>query len=183
MGLREAALLTIGLAMSASVAGCGTQRVALLSTAGIPVTATPAGGVPLEVVTRGTAVPDPLRVRGSSVAYGDVEAALGLAISSAGVPWAEAHRAKRPEGWQLFVELTRAEADETHGRLIVTLDVRAREMCTSRRRRRTAGRRGSSRRPMGGRSSTRACRAWGAISQLGLRPWSRSRLEITFLEN
>jgi hypothetical protein len=125
MGLREAALLTIGLAMSASVAGCGTQRVALLSTAGIPVTATPAGGVPLEVVTRGTAVPDPLRVRGSSVAYGDVEAALGLAISSAGVPWAEAHRAKRPEGWQLFVELTRAEADETHGRLIVTLDVRA----------------------------------------------------------
>jgi hypothetical protein len=125
MGLREVALLTIGLALSASVSGCGTQRVALLSTAGIPVTATPVGGVPLEVVTSGPAVPDPLHVRGASVAYGDVEAALGLAISSAGVPWAEAHRAKRPDGWQLFVELTRAEAEESHGRLIVTLDVRA----------------------------------------------------------
>jgi hypothetical protein len=125
MGLREAALLTIGLAMSASLAGCATERIGLLTTAGVPVTATPLGAVPLEVVTRGTAVPDPLHVRGSSVAYGDVEAALGLAISSAGVPWAEAHRAKRPDGWQLFVELTRAEAEESHGRFIVTLDVRA----------------------------------------------------------
>src|SRR6202034_3018637 len=105
-------------------AACGTQRVELLSTSGVPVTATPVGSVPLEVVTRGTGVPDPLRVRGSFVAYGDVEAALGLAISSAGVPWAEAHRAKRPDGWQLFVELTRAEAEENRGRLIVTLDVR-----------------------------------------------------------
>jgi hypothetical protein len=125
MALREAALLTLGLAMTAALVACGTERVALLSAAGVPVTATPVGSVPLEVVTRGTAVPDPMPVRGSSVAYGDVEAALGLAISSAGVPWAEAHRAKRPEGWQLFVELTRAEADESQGRLIVTLDVRA----------------------------------------------------------
>jgi hypothetical protein len=125
MAKREATSLTIALAMAASLVACGTQRVALLSTAGIPVTATPAGGVPLEVVTRGAAVPDPMPVRGSSVSYGDVEAALGLAVSSAGVPWAEAHRAKRPEGWQLVVDLTRAEAEERHGRLIVTLDVRA----------------------------------------------------------
>jgi hypothetical protein len=125
MALRAAASLSIVLAMTASLTACGTERVALLSTAGIPVTSTPAGAVPLEVVTRGTAVADPLPVAGSSVSYGDVEAALGLAISSAGVPWAEAHRAKRPEGWQLYVELTRAVADESRGRLIVTLDVRA----------------------------------------------------------
>jgi hypothetical protein len=111
---------------STSIAACGgVNRVGLLETTGIPVTATPAGSVPLEVVTRGTAVPDPMPVRGSSVAYGDVEAALGLAVTSAGVPWAEAHRSLRPEGWQLFVELTRAEAQEDGGRLIVTLDVRA----------------------------------------------------------
>lgn len=106
--------------------GCsGTHQVALLSTAGIPSTSTPPGSIPLEVVTRGTAVPDPLPVRGSSVSYGDVEAALGLAISTAGAPWAQAHRDVRPDGWQLFVELTRAEAEENGGRLIVTFDVRA----------------------------------------------------------
>src|ERR1700722_16805995 len=120
------ALLLFVLATAASTVACGgTQHVALLSAAGIPVTSTPTGAIPLEVVTRGTAVPDPLPVRGTSVVYGDLEAALGLAVSSAGVPWAQAHVATRPDGWQLFVELTRAEAEERDDRLIVTLDVRA----------------------------------------------------------
>jgi hypothetical protein len=112
---------------AASLVGCGgtPQRIALLSSAGIPVTSTPTGAIPLEVVTRGTAVPDPLPVRGTSVVYGDLEAALGLAVSSAGVPWAQEHRTKRPDGWQLFVELTHAEAEESDGRLIVTIDARA----------------------------------------------------------
>jgi hypothetical protein len=76
-------------------------------------------------VTRGTAVPDPLPVRGSGVVYGDVEAALGLAVSSATVSWAKEHQHDRPDGWQLFVEMTRAEAEASGDRLIVTLDVRA----------------------------------------------------------
>jgi hypothetical protein len=124
MRLTGSALLTFALA--ASTAACGsTQRVALLSVAGIPVTSTPTGLIPLEVVTRGTAVPDPLPVRGTSVVYGDLEGALCLAVSSAGVPWAEAHREKRADGWQLFVEITHAEAEEKEGRLIVSFDTRA----------------------------------------------------------
>ncbi len=114
-----------GLVALSSGCGGGAQHVGLLATAGIPVTSTPPGTIPLEVVTRGTAVPDPLPVRGTPVVYGDLEAALGLAVSTAGVPWAQDHRAKRPDGWQLFVELTRAEAEEHDGRLVVALDVRA----------------------------------------------------------
>jgi hypothetical protein len=107
-------------------AGCGgTRHVGLLSTAGVPLTSTPTGAIPLEVVTRGTAVPDPLPVRGSGVVYGDVEATLGMAVSSAGVPWAESHQKQRPDGWQLFVELIHADAERDGQRLIVTLDVRA----------------------------------------------------------
>src|SRR4051794_13482585 len=87
--------------------GCGGQRhVDLLTAAGIPVTSTPSGAIPLEVVTRGTAGPDPLPVRGSWVVYGDVEAALGLAVSAATVAWAKEHQRERPDGWQLFVEIT-----------------------------------------------------------------------------
>jgi hypothetical protein len=81
--------------------------------------------VPLEVVTRSTGVADPLPVEGSGITYGDVETALGHAVSSAAVPWAHAHRAQRPEGWQLFVELTRAEASYRGGRLVVSLGARA----------------------------------------------------------
>jgi hypothetical protein len=99
-----------------ALCGCEeTRRVPLLSTSGIPVTSTPTGAIPLEVVTRGTMVQDPLPVHHTSVAYGDLEAALG----------AEGHRDQRPDGWQLFVELTRAEANEKDGRLVVAIDVRA----------------------------------------------------------
>jgi hypothetical protein len=120
--------IALPVALSAALlAACGgaPRRVALLSANGLPVTSTPTGAIPLEIVTRGTAVADPLPVHHTSVAYGDLEAALGLAVASAGVPWAEAHREKRPDGWQLFVELTRAEAEENDGRLVVGFDVRA----------------------------------------------------------
>lgn len=112
----------------AALAGCGagpTTTVPLLAAAGVPVTVTPGKEIPLEVVTRSTGVRDPLPVEGSGVAYGDIETTLGHAVSSAGVPWAEAHRAQRPEGWQLFVELINADATHHDGRLVVTLGVRA----------------------------------------------------------
>jgi hypothetical protein len=134
--------------------GCAeTRSVALLSTAGVPVTATPSGDIPLEVVTRGTAVADPLPVRGTSIAYSDVEAALGLAVSTAGAYWAAAHRTSRADGFQLLVELTRAEAEQRGDRLVVSLDARAPSWP---RRRRTASRGGSWTRREGGPWSTPA---------------------------
>jgi hypothetical protein len=107
--------------------GCGgsAEVVPLLSAAGIPLTQPTT--VPLEVVTRSTAVRDPLTMRGSGVAYADVEGALGHAISSATVPWAQARRDKGADGdgWQLFVEITNADASYEDGRVIFSVGVRA----------------------------------------------------------
>jgi hypothetical protein len=118
------------LLVSLFAGGCAhsgaTNTVPLLSAAGIPITFTPPGDTPLEVVTRSTAVKDPLVVTGSDVSYADLEAALGHSISSATVPWAQRHIAQRPGGWQLSVEVIEAKAEyESTGRLIVTLNTRA----------------------------------------------------------
>jgi len=64
-------------------------------------------------------------VAGSDIAYSDVETTLGLAVSSAALPWADARKARRPGGWQLSIELIQAEAEQREGRLLVTLSVRA----------------------------------------------------------
>jgi hypothetical protein len=109
-------------------AGCGagsTTMVPLLSAAGMPITVTPGKEIPLEIVTRSTGIKDPLPVEGAAVTFGDVETTLGHAVSSAAVPWANAHKAQRPEGWQLFVELINADATYQESRLVVTLGVRA----------------------------------------------------------
>ena len=47
----------------------------LLDTAGIPNTDVPHEGTPLEVVTRSTAVDDPLTIKGSNIVYGEIEGA------------------------------------------------------------------------------------------------------------
>ena len=121
------AALTALLTLPVLVLGCApsAKTVPLLSAAGIPVTMTPTSAVPLEVVTRSTAIDDPLPVTGSDTYYADVESALGHAVSSATVPWADAHRQQRPEGWQIMVEITRASAEYGAGRLKVTFDIRA----------------------------------------------------------
>jgi hypothetical protein len=121
--MRPSALLVMMIALLAG--GCGAYTVPLLSAAGMPVTQTPSRDIPLEVVTRSTGIPDPLPVDGSLTRYGDVETTLGHAISTAAVPWADAHRAQRPEGWQLTVELTQADATYRQGRLVLTLNTRA----------------------------------------------------------
>ena len=125
--MRFAAALVALLSLPVFAPGCAShsKTVPLLSAAGIPVTMTPTSAVPLEVVTRSTAIDDPLPVTGSDTFYADVESALGHAIASATVPWADAHRQQRPEGWQILVEITRASADYSAGRLMVTFDVRA----------------------------------------------------------
>ena len=99
--------------------------VPLLSAAGVPLT--DPTDVPLRVVTRSTAVRDPLRMNGSRVVYGDVETALGHAIASATVPWANEHKtdAHAKEGWELFVEVTNADAAYDADRAIFSLGVRA----------------------------------------------------------
>ncbi len=101
------------------------QIVRLLDTAGVPLT--PPTSAPLRVVTRSTAVHDPLMMRGSDATYADVESALGYAISSATVPWASQHKAHptSKDGWQLFVEITNADAEYVDGRVIFSLAVRA----------------------------------------------------------
>jgi hypothetical protein len=112
------------------VAGCGAgsrEIVPLLTAAGIPLTEPTT--VPLEVVTRSTAVHDPLAMSGTNVIYGDVEAALGHAVASATVPWADQHR-QHPtkndgDGWQLFVEITNDDASYEDGRVIFSVGVRA----------------------------------------------------------
>ena len=94
-----------------AVAGCGgvPQIVPLLRTSGPPVVSSPADATPLEVVSRSDGVPDPLPVRGSEIVYGDLESALGIAVSSATAPWAAAHRdhpVAKNGGWTVLVEIT-----------------------------------------------------------------------------
>ncbi len=97
--------------------------VPLLSAAGIPLTHPTMA--PLRVVTRSTAVQDPIRVRGSGVVYADVETAFGHSIASATVPWGDAHKRGSGEGWELFVELINADAQYDGDRLVVSFGVRA----------------------------------------------------------
>jgi len=121
---------SIGYAIIACTLGCRastTTTVPLLRAAGAPITVTASHAVPLEVVTHtvGTEVADPLPVEGSNVAYGEVESALGHAISTAVVPWAEEHRGARPDGWRLQVDLIAGHAELEDGRLTITFSVRA----------------------------------------------------------
>jgi len=125
MRLHPLASLASALVLATSACGGTGTTVPLLAVAGMPVTQTPTKDVPLEVVTRSTSVPDPLPVSGAGLSYADIETALGHAVATGAVPWAELHRSARPEGWQLFVELTRAEATYQSGRLLVTLEARA----------------------------------------------------------
>ena len=122
--MRALALLSMAFALALAGACGQRQIVPLLASAGVPVT-TPTGGIPLEVVTRSTAVEDPLRVSGTGIVYGDFEAALGYAVSTAAAPWADKNRGRRQGGWQLFVEVTNAEAEHDGTRMLVKLAVRA----------------------------------------------------------
>jgi hypothetical protein len=121
----------VHLAPLVAAVGCGEPPSILprVHTSGTPVVVTPSSFTPLEIVSRGTAVPDPLPVRGSRVAYAELEAALGSAVATATAPWSEARRddpATRGGGWTVLVELTGADAQlDEGGRLVVGLDARA----------------------------------------------------------
>jgi hypothetical protein len=123
-----AGLLT---AISTAIPACGgTPRIVPLVRNSPPAfAAPPSSATPLEVSSRSTAVPDPLPVRGSDIVYGDLESAMGAAITTAVLPWAEAHRNDSVAlrgGWSVLVEVTGADAElEAGGRVVVGLDVRA----------------------------------------------------------
>jgi hypothetical protein len=115
------------LALLAGSASCASSVVTipLVRTAGLPLVATPASTIPLEVVTHSTAVSDPLPVRATNVAYADLEHTLGFAVSSGVAPWAASRVNPPKDGWQLFVDLTQARAEYVDGRLFVSLTVQA----------------------------------------------------------
>jgi hypothetical protein len=123
--MRRIPLAALLVLLGASGCGDTTTIVPLLSAAGIP--RTDATTVPLEVVTRSTAVRDPLPLRGTGVAYADIEAGLGHAISTAAVPWADSHRnhGTATKGWQLFVEVTNVDATYEDRRVVFSVGVRA----------------------------------------------------------
>jgi hypothetical protein len=104
-------------------AGCAAETVSLGDA--VPVTATTPREIPLEIVTRSVAVADPLPLDGGRARFSDLETSLGHAVASAATPWAAEHRAQRPDGWQLLVELVHAHAERRGPRLTVTLGARA----------------------------------------------------------
>jgi hypothetical protein len=123
--------MTAGLAIAAIGVGCAgvPQVVSLTRGEGATANAAASQASPLEVVTVGTAVRDPLPVRGSDVAYADLEAAFGATITAATSPWAAAHRwdaTATRGGWTVLVEIAKADAElESGGRVVVGMDARA----------------------------------------------------------
>ncbi len=67
---------------------------------------------------------DPLPVAGSRLSYEGLAPLTGYLIAEATQPWAERHRAARPGGWQLLVELTRSDAELRSRRLTIEVDIR-----------------------------------------------------------
>jgi hypothetical protein len=118
-------------ALAALAAGCAAvpRLVSLTRDGGAPANPPASDASPLEVVSRGTAVRDPLPVRGADIVYGDLEGALGAIVAAATGPWAEAHRRDATAlrgGWTVLVEVAGADAElEPGGRLVVGIDVHA----------------------------------------------------------
>jgi hypothetical protein len=79
---------------------------------------------PLEVIASLAGGADPLPVRGSRIAYGGLTGATGQFVGAAARSWAERHRAARPGGWQLLVEIIRSDAETGAGGLTVELETR-----------------------------------------------------------
>lgn len=83
----------------------------------------PAG---LELLFR-SSLADPIRLRGSQVAYSRLHQALTQEIAGAAQPWVERHRERgqNSDGWQLLLRLTEAEATYHQGQATVTLALQA----------------------------------------------------------
>jgi hypothetical protein len=67
---------------------------------------------------------DPLSLQGSHIAFANVGTTLSDALESAATPWAGRHAARRPGGWELHVDVIRANAESSHGHVAVELGTR-----------------------------------------------------------
>jgi hypothetical protein len=108
------ALLAFGLFPSCAA----RYTVALSAAGGAPPTS------PMEITTRSAAVTSPLPLHGSNYAFASIEESVGRVMASAASPWAEQHRAKNPDGWQLLVELWQARAERHGPQITVVMGVR-----------------------------------------------------------
>ena len=100
------------------LAQCSVQTIELK-----PGPARPPTGA-LEVVAAGVGVEEPLPVSGSRLVFAQVCAAASDAIATACGAWARRHRLERPGGWQLQVELVRAQATRLPEQVEVELEAR-----------------------------------------------------------
>jgi hypothetical protein len=84
----------------------------------------PASGGALEVVPSASSEADPVRVGGTNTAFGGVAVAAARWVSAAAAPWAQRHAVERPGGWQMLLEVVRAEAEARDGRITIEIEGR-----------------------------------------------------------
>lgn len=79
----------------------------------------------LEVITSLAGGSDPLPVRGSRLAYRGLSDATSQVLEAATAPWVQQHRGLRRGGWQLLIEIIRADAEVQAGNMTVEIETRA----------------------------------------------------------
>jgi hypothetical protein len=123
--MRGAPLVLVALAL----VECGGSRVVGLIHARAVLGAASSNPPTLEVVARSIPVPDPLPVRGSDIAYADLDSALTLAVYDATSQWAASrrdHPVAKNGGWTVLLEVIGADAELDPGdRVAVSIDARA----------------------------------------------------------
>jgi len=114
--------LVAALGLLSLTLGCTPQIIQLRPEWGAP---RPIGALePLELIVSVAGGSDPLPVQGRRIVYGRLTGAVGQFMEAASRPWAERHRALRPGGWQMLVEIIRSDAELQAGRLTVELEAR-----------------------------------------------------------
>jgi hypothetical protein len=110
------------LCVVAATTACVTPRVVPLRPTA-PTDAASSPG-PLHVIPYIDDAQDPLPLQGDDVVFAGVASTLAETIRLATASWAERHRAARPGGWELRVDLIQSRAEESRGRITVELAAR-----------------------------------------------------------
>ena len=108
------------LTVAAAAVGCPV-RVIPLRAERPPL---PAAGQALEVIPSLAGAADPMPVRFTDIAFGDVAVTTARLIAAAAAPWAARHARERPGGWQMLLEIVRSDAEVREGRLTVEIEAR-----------------------------------------------------------
>jgi hypothetical protein len=115
-------MLRVMLCAAAATTACVTPRVVPLRPAAAAETGSPPG--PLHVIPYIDDAADPLPLQGDGVVFAGVASTLAETIRVATFGWAERHRAARPGGWELRVDLIQSRAEASRGRITVELATR-----------------------------------------------------------